>query len=127
MEQSEVSQNETQSHARGKRYASYTLRIPADGLEAFKQELQEKGTITRQSERVEDVTLNYVDVESHITALKTKQESLLKMLEQADTIETILAIRISSPRCGINWRAMSQKRTHDNDINYSTVYVYVRR
>lgn len=93
VEQSEVSQNEPQSHAQGKRYASYTLRIPADGLEAFKQELQEKGTITRQSERVEDVTLNYVDVESHITALKTEQESLLKMLEQADTIETILAIQ----------------------------------
>lgn len=50
VEQSEVSQNEPQSHAQGKRYASYTLRIPADGLEAFKQELQEKGTITRQSE-----------------------------------------------------------------------------
>lgn len=92
VEQSEVSQDEAQSYAQGKRYASYTLRIPADGLEAFKQELQEKGTITRQSERVEDVTLNYVDVESHITALKTEQDSLLKMLEQADTIETILAI-----------------------------------
>ena len=93
VEQSEVSQDEAQSYAQGKRYASYTLRIPADGLEAFKQELQEKGTITRQSERVEDVTLNYVDVESHITALKTEQDSLLKMLEQADTIETILAIQ----------------------------------
>ncbi|MBS6162102.1 MAG: DUF4349 domain-containing protein [Firmicutes bacterium] len=53
VEQSEVSQDEAQSYAQGKRYASYTLRIPADGLEAFKQELQEKGTITRQSERVD--------------------------------------------------------------------------
>lgn len=127
VEQSEVSQDEAQSYAQGKRYASYTLRIPADGLEAFKQELQEKGTITRQSERVEDVTLNYVDVESHITALKTEQESLLKMLEQADTIETILAIQNQLTQVRYQLESYeSQKRTYDNDINYSTVYVYVQ-
>lgn len=127
VEQSEVSQDEAQSYAQGKRYASYTLRIPADGLEAFKQELQEKGTITRQSERVEDVTLNYVDVESHITALKTEQDSLLKMLEQADTIETILAIQNQLTQVQYQLESYeSQKRTYDNDINYSTVYVYVQ-
>ena len=127
VEQSEVSQDEAQSYAQGKRYASYTLRIPADGLEAFKQELQEKGTITRQSERVEDVTLNYVDVESHITALKTEQDSLLKMLEQADTIETILAIQNQLTQVRYQLESYeSQKRTYDNDINYSTVYVYVQ-
>ena len=127
VEQSEVSQDEAQSYTQGKRYASYTLRIPADGLEAFKQELQEKGTITRQSERVEDVTLNYVDVESHITALKTEQDSLLKMLEQADTIETILAIQnqLTQVRYQLE-NYESQKRTYDNDIHYSTVYVYVQ-
>ena len=127
VEQSEVSQDEAQSYAQGKRFASYTLRIPADGLEAFKQELQEKGTITRQSERVEDVTLNYVDVESHITALKTEQDSLLKMLEQADTIETILAIQNQLTQVRYQLESYeSQKRTYDNDINYSTVYVYVQ-
>ena len=127
VEQSEVSQDEAQSYAQGKRYASYTLRIPADGLEAFKQEFQEKGTITRQSERVEDVTLNYVDVESHITALKTEQDSLLKMLEQADTIETILAIQNQLTQVRYQLESYeSQKRTYDNDINYSTVYVYVQ-
>lgn len=127
VEQSEVSQDEAQSYAQGKRYASYTLRIPADSLETFKQELQEKGTITRQSERVEDVTLNYVDVESHITALKTEQESLLKMLEQAETIETILAIQNQLTQVRYQLESYeSQKRTYDNDINYSTVYVYVQ-
>lgn len=127
VEQSEVSQDEAQSYAQEKRYASYTLRIPADGLEAFKQELQEKGTITRQSERVEDVTLNYVDVESHITALKTEQDSLLKMLGQADTIETILAIQNQLTQVRYQLESYeSQKRTYDNDINYSTVYVYVQ-
>lgn len=101
--------------------------IPADRLETFKQEFQEKGTVTRQSERVEDVTLNYVDVESHITALKTEQESLLKMLEQAETIETILAIQNQLTQVRYQLESYeSQKRTYDNDINYSTVYVYVQ-
>ena len=71
--------------------------------------------------------MNYVDVESHITALKTEQESLLKMLEQADTIETILAIQNQLTQVRYQLESYeSQKRTYDNDLNYSAVYVYVQ-
>ena len=81
IEYSEIYGNDSKNYGEGQRSASYTLRIPADTSEHFKEKIQEMGTLTRQSESVEDVTLQYVDTESHIAALKTEQESLMKMLE----------------------------------------------
>ena len=85
------------------------------------------GTLTRQSERVEDVTLQYVDTESHIAALKTEQESLMKMLEQADSVETILAIQTQLTQVRYELESYeSQKKTYDNAVAYSTIQVYVQ-
>ena len=81
------------------RYARYTLRIPADRLDNFKGRMKEMANVTHISEQVEDVTLDYVDTESHISALKTEQESLMAMLEKAETLEDICLLYTSpSPR-----------------------------
>ena len=48
--------------------------------------------MTRKSESTEDVTLQYVDLQSHKKALLAEQESLLSMMEQAESIEDIIAI-----------------------------------
>ncbi len=45
--------------------------------------MKEMANVTHISEQVEDVTLDYVDTESHISALKTEQESLMAMLEKS--------------------------------------------
>ena len=45
------------------RYASYTIRIPADKLNEFVDIVGELGNVTQENESVEDVTLQYVDVE----------------------------------------------------------------
>ena len=44
------------------RYASYTIRIPADKLNEFVDIVGELGNVTQENESVEDVTLQYVDV-----------------------------------------------------------------
>lgn len=127
IEYSKIYGSDTQSYGEGKRSASYTLRIPADTAEHFKETIQEMGTLTRQSERVEDVTLQYVDTESHIAALKTEQESLMKMLEQADSVETILAIQTQLTQVRYELESYeSQKKTYDNAVAYSTIQVYVQ-
>ena len=56
------------------RYASYTIRIPADKLNEFVDIVGELGNVTQENESVEDVTLQYVDVESHKKALETEHE-----------------------------------------------------
>jgi uncharacterized protein YhaN len=75
---------------------------------------------------VEDVTLQYVDMESHKKALVTEQERLLELLEQAQTVEDIITIedRLSEVRYQIE-SMESQLRTYDNKIDYSTVYLTI--
>lgn len=111
----------------GNRDANYVLRIPAKGLGSFKTEIANMGNVVRQSERVEDVTLNYVDTESHITALKAEQESLVAMLEKADTVEAVIAIqnRLTEVRYQLE-SYESQIRTYDNQVEYSTVTLFLR-
>ena len=71
---------------------------------------------------MEDVTLQYVDLESHKKALVTEQERLLALMEKAETVEDIIAIegRLSEVRYQLE-SMESQLRTYDNRIDYSTV------
>lgn len=124
IEYSEVSGNDYGNT--GNRYASYTLRIPVKELDGFQSKIQDMGNLVRQSERVEDVTLNYVDTESHITALKAEQESLIALLEKAEDLEAVIALqnRLTEVRYQLE-SYESQIRTYDNAIEYSTVSLYL--
>lgn len=108
------------------RYANMTVRIPRNNLETFLDEIGEKTNVVSRSESVTDVTLQYVDLESHKKALLTEQERLLELMEQAETVEDIIAIegRLSEVRYQIE-SMESQLRTYDNEIDYSTVYLNI--
>lgn len=124
IEQSSVSGNSYYSSNR--RYASYTIRIPVEQLDAFVSGIQENCNVTDYSESVDDITLKYVDTASRIEALKIEQESLMKMLEAEGDLDTIL--RIQSRLTEVRYELQSyesQMRVYDNQIDYSTVYLDV--
>ncbi|SCP96671.1 DUF4349 domain-containing protein [Anaerobium acetethylicum] len=104
------------------RYASITARIPNDRLDDFIATVGEMGNVTRKEITTDDVTLAYVDVESHKKSLVTEQERLLVLLEKAEELEDIIAIetRLSDVRYQLEYME-SQIRTYDNLIAYSTV------
>ena len=106
------------------RSASYTLRIPSDKLVEFIDVVETLGNVTYKNESVDDVTLRYVDVDSHKKALETEQERLLALLEKAENVEDIITIenRLSDVRYELE-NYESQIRLLDNQIDYSTVYV----
>lgn len=108
------------------RYASMTVRIPKQNLDAFLDEVGEQSNIVSRSENVTDVTLQYVDLESHKKALTTEQSRLLQLMEQAESVEDIITIesRLSEVRYQLE-SMESQLRTYDNKIDYSTVYLYI--
>ncbi|MCD8097347.1 MAG: DUF4349 domain-containing protein [Lachnospiraceae bacterium] len=108
------------------RYAYYTIRIPSDRLDEFVDIVGDLGNVTYKSESVEDVTLEYTDVESRKTALETEQERLLELLEEAENMEDLLAIesKLSEVRYELESYG-SQLRVLDNQVDYSTVYVDV--
>ena len=110
----------------GYRYAWMALRIPAGRLDEFITVVSGLGNVTSKNESVQDVTLQYVDVESHIAALETEESRLLELMEQAESMEDIITIesRLSEIRYELQ-SYESRLRTYDNQVDYSTVTVSI--
>lgn len=110
----------------GCRSAYFVLRIPVSDAASFLEALGEQAHITYQSEQVQDVTLEYVDTQSRIESLRIEQKTLMEMLEQADTLENIIAIqsRLTEVRYQIE-SYESQLRTYDNQVEYTTISIDV--
>ncbi len=106
--------------------ASITARIPAANLDEFITVIGNAGNITRKSENVDDITLTYVDTESHRDMLKAELESLTGMLEKAETLEDMLMLeeRITNVRYQLESQER-QLRSYDSLVDYSTVYIDV--
>ncbi len=108
------------------RHSVYKLRIPADKLDVFMLSAEENGKITSKTETQQNVTLEYVDVESRISAYKTEKETLTGLLEKAASLENVLAIqeRLSEVNYQIeNYTA--QLRVLENRVSYSTVTLHI--
>lgn len=110
----------------GSRSAYLTLRIPADRLDEFISQVEELSNIVSRQETVEDVTLSYVDLESRKRMYEEEQERLLSLLEQAETLEEIIALESRLTEVRYQLESMeSQLRTMDNQVSYSTVYLSI--
>ena len=110
-----------------RRNASITARIPQDSLDTFLTDVTAIANVTDSSESTEDVTLQYVDMESRKEVLLAEQERLMNFLEQATNMEDVIALesRLSEVRYQIE-SMESQLRTYDNKVNYSTVHMYIQ-
>lgn len=108
------------------RDASMTIRIPAEKLDDFLSEVAESSNVISRNDSVTDVTLQYVDLESHKKVLLAEQDRLLELMEQVETIEDIIALesRLSEVRYQLE-SMESQLRTYDNQISYSTIYLNI--
>ncbi len=108
------------------RYASIVARVPSESLDSFVNKVAEQSNVIYRNESVQDVTLQYVDLDSHKKSLLTEQKRLLELLEKAETVADIIEIesRLSEVRYQIE-SMESKLRTIDNQVNYSTVYINI--
>lgn len=107
--------------------ASMTIRVPKKNADALLSSLEEQTNVTSYGEDMEDVTLAYVDMESHKKALQSEEERLLELMDKAETIEDLIVIeqRLSNVRYQIE-SMESQLRTYDNKVDYTTVYLNIQ-
>lgn len=112
----------TYSNYRSNRNAYLRIRIPENQLDSFLDNVTDISNVIRRSDMVEDITLQYVDTQSHRDSLRTEQNRLLELMEQAENIEDIIAIeeRLSDIRYQLE-SMESKLRTMDNQVSYSTV------
>lgn len=109
------------------RNAYMQIRIPVEHMDEFVVHVGEWTNIRNKEERVEDVTLRYVDLESRKKALVIEQDRLLDLLERAESVEDIITIeqRLSEVRYELE-NMESQLRTLNNQIDYSTINLNIQ-
>ncbi|MCR4904175.1 MAG: DUF4349 domain-containing protein [Butyrivibrio sp.] len=102
--------------------ANLVIRIPDKKLDGFVDDFASKSNITYKSTSVEDVTLNYTDLETRVKALKTEEDRLLEFMEKAETIEDMMSVedRLTDVQYELQ-SYESQLRALSNKVNYSTV------
>ena len=124
---------ESQEINNGSAYSTYrhrssnmTIRIPAENLSQFVDMVSENCNIVSNYRTSEDVTLQYVSLESRIEALEIEQDRLLALLEQAGNMEDLLTIesRLTYVRDELE-QIHSQMLVMKNRINYSTIHLYL--
>ncbi len=124
---------ESQELYNGSNYSSYrsrsvdmTVRIPADRLGEFTEQVEGISNVVSFSETTDDVTLQYVDTESRVKALEVEQERLLELLAKADNMTDLLEIeeRLTDVRYELESYA-SQLRALENKVSYATVYLNI--
>lgn len=104
------------------RSSTFIVRIPADRLDEFLVGAEEKGKITQKTEKQENVTLEYVDLESRINAYKTERTTLTGLLEKAESLEDVLSIQERLSEVNYQIETYTAKmRVLENRIGYSTV------
>lgn len=124
IESSDVSGNTDEDDS--PRYATYVFRIPTEKVDSFTTVVSDNATVTNKSVTTEDVTLQYVDIESRIDALKTEKEALEELLESAQSTSDIIEIRdmLTDVIYEIESNE-SQLRTFDSLIEYTSITVDV--
>lgn len=107
-----------------RRYANMVIRIPVDEMRSFLDMVAENSNVTYSNRSTENVTLSYVDMKSHIEALRTEQKTLMSILERAEKLEDIITIQSQLTNIRYELESYeSQLRVYDNRINYSTLYL----
>ena len=126
---------ESQEIFNGSSYASYryrnaqlTIRVPAENLEGLVAQVKGVSNVVSYNERVEDVTLAYVDMETRILVLETERDRLLELMEKAETMSDLLEIeaRLTEVRSSLE-SINSQLKVLQNQVSYATVELYINQ
>ncbi|MDR2646724.1 MAG: DUF4349 domain-containing protein [Oscillospiraceae bacterium] len=108
------------------REAILVLRVPSDKLDSYKTGFEKYGVVTNITETTRDVTLDYTDLDARLKALRTERDALLKLLEQAESLQDLLLAREQLTKVRQELDSLeAQLRQMDDLIVMSTVTLQV--
>lgn len=108
------------------RNASMTVRIPADSVDQFTQDVSGISNVVRSNKNLEDITLTYTATESRVKALQTEEARLLELMAQAENMSDLLEIeaRLTDVRYELE-RSTTRLKGYDNKVDYATIYLNI--
>ena len=108
------------------RSAYMTIRVPAEDVDKFTDEVGGIANVVSKEKNLQDVTLNYVSTESRMKALQTEEARLLEFMAKAETMADLLEIeaRLTDVRYELE-NVTSQLRLYDNQIDFATIHLNI--
>jgi uncharacterized protein (DUF2132 family) len=107
-------------------YATLTLRIPAENFDGVVSQVSSLGEVISTQISTNDVSGEYVDLESRLKHLQAEESFYLSLIGQARTIEEMISIRehLSSIQLEKE-QVQGRKNFLDQQIGYSTLTLSV--
>lgn len=109
------------------RSASFILRVPRENYAAMTGALDAVGNVTYLTSSADNITAQYTDTESRLSAYEVEEQRLLDILAQAEDVEDMIALenRLSDIRYQKE-SLTSQLQNWDTQVSYSSVDLFIR-
>lgn len=125
VESSSISGNNYYSSSRGyssNRSADYRIRIPSRDFATLMNSLSTLGNVPYSNTYTENITSQYYDVQARLNAYRTQEQSLLEMMEKAETVTELLEIQDYLTDVRYHIESLQSSLTNwDRQVSYSTI------
>lgn len=107
--------------------ANLELKVPKNQVDAFLNDVDDSYSVTSMSDRSEDVTSKYIDVESRLKVKETAKEKYTSYLESAMNVTELLEIedRLNDTIEDIE-SSKALLKSLDNRVDYTEISVSIR-
>lgn len=111
----------------GTMQCTIVVKIPSKDYQAFLAALDGKGKMTARSMNVTNISRTYYDTQATIESLKVQEKRLLKMMEEADTIEDMIKVedRLTQVQTELN-QYKTRLSVMDTEVAYSTITMDIK-
>ena len=122
-----VSSETNRAHANQPLRGSLTIRVPSERYAAAMAAVSGLGRIESENEGSEDVSAEYVDLQSRARHLEAVERQLLELLDRADTVAAALAVQgqLSQTQLELE-QTRGRIRYLDNQTSYATIALELR-
>ena len=106
------------------RSVNLTFRVPEENYQSFLDAVAQAGNVTYKSQQADDVTIQYMDVETRLANLEAQRTRLQELQAQADNLSDLLQIETSLTDVQSqieSWQ--SQLDWYSDQVQQCTVYV----
>lgn len=122
-----VAYSSESSGSGGLRTGYYTLRIPADQLDAFLNQANETGRVVKRTENADDVTDSYYDTATRLASKQALMDRLMALTDQAGDLPDLLELetKMADVQYDID-RLQGQLQATEAQVEYAAVDITLR-
>lgn len=108
------------------KYGYLQVRLPADQFEGFMSGMEGVGKVRNRNIYTQDVTEEYVDVQSRLKAMRVKEERLLDILTKSGQLSDILAVENELANTRATLESLEGRlRYLSNRVDYSSISINI--